>query len=70
MTVTLTSKYVCVCVQTHAHALRRRQSDLFGLFVYGARPFLPSDVPAPAMNRALCVDAHTKHPHDLNAESI
>ena len=50
---------VCVWVHCHAHALRRCQCDLFGLFVYGTEPFLPSDVRAQAMNRALCVDAHT-----------
>ena len=62
----------CVCVWVHARAqaLRRCQCDLFGLFVYGAGPFLPSDVRAQAMNRALCVDAHTPRPHDSNAESI
>ncbi len=61
---------VCVCVRAHAHTLRRCQNDLFGLFVYGAGPFLPSDVRASAMNGALCLDTHTTHPHDLNAESI
>lgn len=61
---------VCVFVCTLTHAPRRCQSDLFGLLVYGVWPFLPSDVHARAMNRALCVDAHPTRPHHLNAESI
>lgn len=63
------ARYLCACEHVPA-AVGRWQRDLFGLFVYGAGPFLPSDVRGRAMNGALSGDTHPPSPHDLNAESV